>query len=80
MPTPARSSGRTAPDRRRLRRIAAVWAVAALVVLAFAAVTAVGPVLLVFYGTHGVHVGDLVVLLIAVAVAARLTARRLREG
>lgn len=80
MLVPAPTPGPASPGRRRLRGVAVVWIVAALVVLAFARVTAVGPVLLVLHGTHGVHLADVVVLLLAVGVAARLTVRRLRRG
>jgi hypothetical protein len=80
MPTLVHTSGRTGIDRRRAAGVAAVWVIAAAVVLLFARVTAIGPVLLTFYGTHGVHLADLVVLLVAVVVAARLTVRLVRRG
>lgn len=80
MPTPMHSSGRSRVGRRRAVRIAAAWVIAAVVVLSFAALTSIGPVLLTFYGTHGVHLADLVVLLLATAVAARFTVRQVRQG
>ncbi|MCO1658284.1 hypothetical protein [Pseudonocardia humida] len=78
MSTHVRSSGPAGLDRRRVGRIVAVWAIAAVGVLLFASVTFVGPVVATLYGTHGIHLGDLVVLLLAVIVASRRTARLVR--
>jgi hypothetical protein len=79
MPTPVHPSGRSGVDRRTVVRIVAAWVIAAVVVLFVAAVTSVGPVLLA-RGTHGVHVTDVVVMLLAAAVAARFTARQVRRA
>jgi len=80
MPPPVHSSGRTGFDRRAAVRVAIVWVIAAAFVLLFARVTSIGPVLVAFYGTHGVHLADVVVLLGAVAVAGRFTVRQVRRG
>lgn len=70
------SSERTKPG---LAELAVVWVVAATAVLVFALTTAIGPVLLTVYGTHGVHLGDVIMLMVGTAVAGGITARRLRS-
>lgn len=73
---PRRSSERTRPG---LAALVAVWAVAATVVLVFALTTAVGPVLLTVYGTHGVHLGDVIMLMVVTVVAGGITIRLFRS-
>lgn len=70
---------RPAGGRRHMIDIATVWAVAVAAVLLFAHVTAVGPILVELTRTHGIHLGDVVFTLLAVAVAALITARLLRR-
>jgi hypothetical protein len=60
--------------------VSVLWAAATAFVLAFAAGTAVGPVVLSLTPGHGVHVGDLVALLVAYSAAAVLTRRVLRPA
>ncbi len=66
--------------RRRVFDIVAVWGLTAAMVLLFAHVTAVGPILVDLTRTHGVHLGDVVFMLLAVAVAALITVRLVRRG
>jgi len=68
------------PPVRRAILILTLWGAATAFGLAFAVWTHVGPVLLVFTRRHGVHVGDLVALGAAYAVAALLTHRILRTA
>jgi hypothetical protein len=79
MPTLARPTGRSGGRRGPAVVIGAAWVLAAVLVLAFARVTAIGPVIATLYGTHGVHVADLVALLVAGGSAAAVTVRALRD-
>ena len=56
-----------------------VWAVAVAAVLLTAVDTRVGPVLFTISRRHGVHLGDVLVLLAAAAIAAVLTWLLLRK-
>lgn len=60
-----------AADGREMRgRSCVAWCLAALVVLVVSLGTTIGPVVVGLGGPHGVHVGDLVVLAVAVGCAA----------
>jgi hypothetical protein len=71
-------------DRRGALRpallVAVLWAAATVFGLVFAATTTVGPVVLTLSPGHGVHVGDLVALLVACSAAAVQTRRVLRPA
>ncbi len=68
-------------QRGRLRtKVLSVWMIAALGVLVFAASTAVGPILLSLSRRHGIHLGDVAMLVGAVVVAGGVTARLVRQG
>jgi hypothetical protein len=56
-----------------------VWAVAVAGVLFTAMGTRAGPVLFTISPRHGVHLGDVLVLLAAAAIAAALTSLLLRK-
>ena len=64
------------PERSRLRTAALVvliWSAAALAALVFASDTKIGPVLIKFSRGHGVHLGDALVFLLAIAAASSVT-------
>ncbi len=79
MSTLTRPTGRSAHRRGPAVVIGAAWVLGAVLVLAFARVTAIGPVVAALYGTHGVHLADLVVLLVVGGSAAAVTVRALRD-
>jgi hypothetical protein len=68
------------PRIRRAALVTAIWGVATAFALAFAEFTRVGPVLVIFSRGHGMHVGDLVVLLLIYASAFVLTRRVMRRS
>jgi hypothetical protein len=68
-----RSSERSRTD---LAELVVVWVVTGTVVLAFATTTAIGPVLLTVYGSHGVHLADVIMLVFGLVVAGGITLRR----
>ena len=57
----------------------AAWFVAGYVSLWFAANTRIGPIVVNVSPTHGIHEGDLVILLAGIAVASMITAAALRS-
>lgn len=79
MPTRTRPTGRSSGRRGPAVVVGAAWVLAAVLVLAFARVTAIGPVIATLDGTHGVHLADLVVLLVAGGSATAVTVRALRD-
>ena len=60
---------------RALRYLVALgaWLVAGYVALWFAANTKIGPVVAIVSTTHGVHEGDVVILIAGAAVASMIT-------
>jgi hypothetical protein len=64
------------PERSRLRTAALVvliWSAAALAALVFASDTKIGPVLIKFSRGHGVHLGDALMFVLAIATAGSMT-------
>jgi hypothetical protein len=66
---------------RALRYLVALgaWVVAGYVALWFAANTKIGPVVAIVSTTHGVHEGDIVILVAGAAVASMITVAALRS-
>ena len=62
-----RSSVRTAA------LIVLIWSAAALAALVFASDTKIGPVLIKFSRGHGVHLGDALMFVLAIAAAGSMT-------
>lgn len=60
--------------------VGAVWAVAVAVVLLVATDTKAGPVVLTLSPRHGIHVGDLLALVVCSAVALGVTAAVVRRS
>lgn len=69
-PPPAR---RRSADRAAFQ-VLLTWAAAAATVLFVAAETSVGPVVMSLSKGHGIHLGDVAALIVAVAVALMITA------